>query len=1465
MRTIRRILAALLLPIAVIVAVVIGTAVAVLYTPRGRVLLARIATRWISDHVDGRVEIGAIGGNLWHHIDLRHVVVRDHAGATVLSASQLDASYLLPGVLAGRLVFGPISADSLRLHLVKRRSGRWNYEEVFHLGQGAPSGRPGPLVALNDLTVRDGGIQVDMPTTPGHPRMPVTRNGRTPEQPRIDTTADGPVRVYTFTDLGAAVRLLRISTPRHDPLLARVSDLHAEVNDPHLRITAMAGQIITAGDSLRFTFDSLGLPSTRFIGAGAVRWPHDTILYDFNGTAPRVALRDLRWIQPDFPDWEGRARVVAKSLSASRTDFALDDMVLGRGRTSATGRVTVVLDNARGLGMNRLDLALRAVPVDVLRPYLDTLPVSGTLDGHLTADGFLDGLHLGIQAAFTDSVVRGAPVSQLRADGVLHLGGPAGAVFSAFRLDQTTLALGTVHQLVPSVLIKGHLRLNGELGGPWHDAQFTGIAEHVAPDSATSRLVGKARLDTRGRVLGMAIDADLDPLSFDALRSGYPSLPTRGAVSGHLVANGNLDSLDIDADLAGDIGVVNAAGRITVDAPHFGADSLVVDLGRFDVQAALGHGTATALNGRVVVRGALDSGAPPRGMVRLALDRSRFGGATVDAVTGVVHADHGLLTVDTGSVLWSTGRVDARGTLGWAAPDSGTLRVTAMARSLAPFDSLLRAHVAVPVDTVAPHVFDGNARAEVQIAGAVNNATLSGRVDALHLIVDQWHASHLVAQFRADSFGARGFTVAVDGDTVGHTVHVADTVHVQAAGTVDSLHIAGGFAMVALDASGGGTWLRRPGASSAALDSLVLRFPHQTWRLAEPAHIGMSEGRIAVRDTLRIRNVNGSGDIRVTGTVPGDTPGAMHVSVVGLQLIDVFGVIERDTTALNGWGSLDLQLDGTREAPTFHGTAMVTGPVIGGAQLPAAEVRFDYVARQLHSQLSLWRAGDRVLTGEVTLPLDLALASRPSRKIPGTLQITGTADSVDLVLLEPIVSGIRDATGSMSFDLRGGGTWAAPRLEGAFTLRGGAMTLPSLNVRYTGIEGSARFVADSMVIDSLAVGGGTGVLHITGGLRFPELARPSMDLTLKADDFLAIDEPGYLTLRATGTARLSGPVLHPVLTGQRITVAHSVLYFTDLLTKNVVDLEDPEYAALIDTTALRRRGLGNEFSSRFLDSLRINSLGLHIDNDVWLRSAQANIELEGDLTVDKDRKVYGLTGNLSAPRGTYTLQVGPINRDFSVDQGTVQYYGAPDLDANLNVRAHHQVRTVEGDEFNVVASITGSIRDPRVSLTAPGRDYTERDLASYVLFGQSEYQLTASQQNSSYAGTAVTLALGAFGGAIQQSLVNSGIGVSTFTFRPGVAPGGVVSGSPLTQLAAGWQLGNNWFVTFDAGICLTSSSASFQQRNFGASLEYHVTRQVRLQASAEPVQSCVTNRAADVFTRLNRYQFGGDLLWQRDY
>jgi hypothetical protein len=1460
MRTVRKVLGALMAPLVIVVATVIGTVAAIVITRPGHALLARVATAYITRGAAGRVEIGGISGNIWGHIELTSVAIHDSNGVLILRSPRIAASYVLPELLAGRLVFRNVQVDSLYLHLVRLRAGHWNYEKVFHLGEGPDDGKPPGLMFFHGLAVTDGYLQVDAPTTPGPPHQPASRNGRPPAQDSVAASPDGPVRVYALRDFNARLGDVRVSTPRRDPIAVQILALRGRLNDPAITIAQMAGRILTAADTLRFVFDSASLPDSRLVGTGRVRWPHDTVMFDLALDAPRVALRDLRWIQPDFPDWTGRGHVTSRAYNGSRTDYRLDHLALGDAESSLSGTVTLQVEQVRGVGMRGVDLQLRNTPIDLLRPYLDTLPVAGGLTGHLLADGFLDAFRLGGDLVFADAMVQGAPLSHLRPDGVVHFGGKDGAVFDHFRLSQSTVALATVHALVPSVLLSGTLRLNGQLDGPWQNARFVGTAEHVAPDSATSRLIGSVRLDTRHDVLGVALDADFDPLSFTALRSGYPGLPSRGTLTGHVTANGSLDSLDLHATLAGEVGTITANGRVKVNAPNYAADSLVIDMQRLDLEAVLDTGTSSALNGRVTVTGALDSGAAPRGTLTVALDRSRFGGATVDAVTGVVHAAHGMVTVDTGDVVWSSGHVDVHGTLGWAAPDSGTLTLHAVASSLTPFDSLVRAVTGMAPDTLHPHPLDGQAEATLMIRGARDANTITGSVDGHQLVLDGWRAAAVTARLRADSLGHRGLAVEAAIDTVGVGEHVADHVSLVVGGTPDSLRIAGRVAMVAMQGSGGGTWLRGDRSSLVQLDSVSLFFPHQDWALARPARISVAGGQLTFLDTLRLRSALGGGSATISGSTPGDAAGQLDASIKGLDLLDVFGVLGRDSTALTGTGALELHLAGTRSAPTFDGTASLISPVLGDIHAPSLLTAFKYGQQQLHADVSLWRTGVKVLDGSATLPLDLALEARDTRKLPGALQIHGSADSVDLVVLAAVLPGITNPSGTLQLDLDGSGTWAAPTLTGSVAFHDGAMTIPSLNVRYAPINGIAHFIKDSLQIDSLVIGNADGNLRVAGGIRFPELAKPTLDLRLTSNDFLAINAPSFLTLRARGVVQLTGPILQPVLTGNDVQISRSVLYFADLITKNVIDLEDPENAALIDTTALHRRGLGNEFSNRFLDSLRIVNLQLRIGTEVWLRSAQANIQLDGALRVDKTRKVYALSGDLNAARGTYTLAVGPISQPFTVDQGRISFLGTADMDATLQIQAHHQVRTIDGDDFNVNAAITGTILAPKVTLSSPGRSLSDRDLVSYVLFGQPDFQVTGASQSG--ASELVSVATNAFLNGASTSVPKTSI-LTSLTVRPGANNGTV--GSGVTQFAAGLQLGPRWFVTFDAGVCLGSQATSLQKRNFGASLEYRITRELRFQAAAEPVQSCIGNRATDVFTTLNRYQLGGNFLWRRDY
>ncbi|MEO5798656.1 MAG: translocation/assembly module TamB domain-containing protein [Gemmatimonadales bacterium] len=1461
-RWVRRITAGVLLPPAVVLATIAGTAVSLLWTTPGRALSARLATSWLSNSVAGRIHIGSLGGNILNHIVLRDVTIHDSLGGVVLQAPEIEARYLLPELMAGRIVMSDLRLERPMIHLVRLQRGRWNYEEVFRVASGKPSNSAPPLVEFRNVAIHDGDIRVDAPTGPRPPKLPASRNAAPPNQPTILPGSDGLVRVYTATHFTASIPYLRLSNPAHDPILAQINSLAAELGDPKLTLKDLKGEILTAHDSLRFTLEHAELPGTTLHGGGAVRWPRDTILFDFAFDAPRVDLADLHWISPDFPDWKGSGRVVAKSSSGSRTDYTLTHLTLGAGDVSATGRLVAIVDNSRGLGMRDLDLALQNVPVSVMRPYLDTLPVAGTLNGRLLANGFLDGLTLGGDLWFADALVSGTPRSHFVINGLIHFGGAEGAVFEGFRLDESVIALGTVNRLVPSVIIPGDLHLVGHLDGSWQNARFQGTVEHRAPNAGLSRMIGTVRFDTRNTVLGLDLDADFDQLSFNALRSGYPQLAALGGLTGHVVAKGSLESLDLNADLSGEVGHIVARGRVTLMSPRFGADSLVVDLQRADIAAMTGKGTSSALNGRVVVSGTIDSLIPPRGRLTLNLDQSRVGGVTFDAVMAGFRAADGLITVDTATVLWPDGRVDAAGTIGYAAPDSGTLRITGAASSLAAFDSLARATLGVAADTLHPHTFDGLARAALTVRGALDNATVSGTFEAEELLLDSWRVSAMSGTFTADSLGAKGITLNATIDTVSMGARVVDSVHVRVSGRPDSLSLAGNARMHRAHIGGGGAWLARGDVATLQLDSLTLGLPVQQWQLVRPARMTITDRGVTLADTIAMHTVDGSGALTLLGVVPGGAAGDLTASVVGLQLSDVFNLLNAEQSTISGLASLDLHLTGTRDLPLMRGSMGVAGPVIGDVRAPMMRAVFDYEGQKLRSRLSFWRTGDPILEVDVALPLDLALAKRAERKLPGPLEITASADSVDLLVLEAFTPSIKDTRGTIALDMKATGTWAAPRLDGSFAIHEGRMTIPGLGVRYGPIEGTARFSGDSLVVDTLLMSSGQGDIDVKGGIRFVGLTQPNLDLRFNSQGFLVMDVPDYLRLRPTGTFLLRGPIQRPVLTGDG-TLSGSVLYFADLVTKRIVDLEDPENLDLVDTTAFRKQSLGAAFQSRFLDSLEIRNLTFQVGSEVWLRSSEANVQLEGQVTVNKLRKQYRLDGEFNAPRGTYTLKIGPVSRDFTIERGTVRYLGTPDLNALLDLQARHVVRTVDGEEIPIVAKIGGSILVPSLSLTSPGRSIAERDLVSYLIFGRSEFQVSGGQSNgvSQAVQTGVALLGTALSNEFQRSLANE-FGLDLFEIRPGFLNGGYTGGSNLTQLAIGRQLGAKWFVTATAGGCLGNAKQSFSGRNFGATLEYRFSKTWRAQATAEPLQSC---RTSDVFNIQSRYQLGAGLLWQKDY
>ena len=1441
------------------IAMILGVLTSMTLTPPGRDLLARTVSRGLDRIVTGQVKVGAISGSFLYDLTLENLVVRDTSGELLVDLPRVRVAYRLPNFIAGQVVLSGMQLERPTIHLIKHRNGRMNYEEVLGIGKGSKGGKS-PLVEFHNVRMNEGTLSISLPWNPPKSARTETAVDSSLQAERakpgrlIQESHEGLRRVIILADLATRVSRLQIASPDRKPFTIDLDSLATRVNDPGVTLTDAVGRVRIRGDSAVFSLSRGALPDTRFSGGGAVTWPRDTILFDFQVIAPRVNLEDLRWVSPKFPAMKGQAVLAARSESGARTAYDIRDLHLAGVLGRADGELVTITDKRRGLGVRDMNLRLTELDLDAVRPYLDTLPFNGTVTGKLAGSGFLTALDVGIEWAFRDAAVAGNPLSTIAGDGGIGASRDSGLTFTEFGVRQSDIDLGTVRRIAPAVILEGRLIAAGTLNGPLRNVRFSGTAQHQDMDRPASQLEGTVHLDTRSDVLGLDTDVSLDPLSFEGIRRAFPSLKTQGELRGPFRSRGSLERLAIDATLAGQIGSVDAHGIATLRPPRWGAENLLLRFSRLNLAALTGRDLPTSLDGELLVTGTVDSVSAPEGELRVALSRSRIRELTLDSVFAVAGLHDSLFRVDTAYAVWKGARVGGSGTLGWGGLHTGRMSFTMAADSLIAFDSLLLASTGQTRD-LGPESrpLGGTAQASVQLSGNLDTLEAAGDLLVENLEWQNIRSPRVTGAFSWIGGSRPQLTGSIASDSVAAGKWIFHRVGAQARGWADSLEWSAGTGVgTTVRADAAGRWWRRGETQVALIDSLALRLPAHRYAIDRSFAVTLTDSAPDV-SPVTMRADDGSAVIQVAGRVPGSSSGSLLVHVLGLDLQDAYGLLQRDTSGIAGAVGLDMRVGGTAEMPTLRGAATLEGGRFGNFQAPFLQGVVDYADRRLETDLLLWRTGENVLDVGATLPLDLAIRGAKKRQVDGPLSVHARGDSVDLAIVEALTPGVREVRGALSTNVNVSGTWDSPRLSGAVEIRDGAMTIPGLGVRFGGVRGRATFRGDSLVLDDVALSGGGGTLAIGGSVRLEELARPVLNLRFRANDFGAIDVRNFLTLNATGALQLEGPFFRSTLTGN-LTANSGVLYFADLVSKRIIDLEDPTIADLVDTTLIRREALGAKFQNRFLDSLTITNLGVDIGTDVWLRSAEANIQLAGQVQLSKTRQAYTPSGVLEAVRGDYTLKIGPVTRDFAVERGTVRYFG--DLNAGLDIRARHDVRAVRGEEIPVVAVITGTLYAPKVTLESTfNPPISQTDLVSYVVTGYP-----ANEAARLGFGNVVETSLSYFSSELERALIQDmGVPIDLLEIRPGVARG---TGNTLTQVAAGWQLGSKTFLRFNAGFC-PENLGQFTYNNLGASLEFRFSKEWRLLTSVEPsLQSCHQDIG---ITATNPYQIGADIRWEREF
>jgi translocation and assembly module TamB len=1473
----RRLVHALLVLLLGTVPMVLGIVVAMTATGPGRSLLARGVSRYLDTMFRGDVEVGAISGSFLFGLNIDSLTIRDTAGVIFAQVPRLEVGYSIPNFLANRIVLSGVRMVQPTIQLIKHRNGRMNYEEILRLGEGQ-GGKPSPLVELRDLQVDNGTVRIYTPwrfkdgITGEAEREAALAAERAKPGRVIEESSEGLRKVVTAEALTARLPLLRLATPQKDPLEVEIDSLAVRFSDPAVAIRDFVGRLRLKNDSLTISVVRGALPNSEFHGGGIISFPQDTILYDLALEVPRLDLKDLRWISPDFPDMVGRGNLAANNESATRSVYVLDDLHLEQGRSSIDGNVTVVLDARRGLGVRNMQVRVENLDLDVPRPYLDTLPLDGTITGNLGAHGYFDSMGVNLDLGFDDARIEGGANSTITAEGILHFGGPEGAIFDDFLISVSDFDLRSIRLVSPAVRLNGRTQLAGTLDGPWKNVVFEGRVEHRDGEGELSAIEGLVRLDTRGEVLGLETDIALDPVDFDGIRGSFPGLTLDGELTGTLRSVGDLSRLSIDADVQGDLGTIRALGYVTLLPPRLGADSLSLVFSNLNLAAIQDSALPTRLNGHALVSMTKDTLVAPEGTLSVTLDTSFVREFRLDSLRTQLAIRDSIIHLDTLEAGWGDeetgGRVSGRGTLGWSRPHTGEMAVSATATSLTPFDSLLIKLTNTRRDTTkVQEPLSGSATADLVLTGSLDSLLARGTMILQDFRWQSTRSPGAVATLEWTGGSRHRAAISLRSDSVTVGTGVYTNIGVNLAGWTDSLSWSGSLKVgERADLSGGGRWWERNQEGwILSVDTMTARLPEHTWRLIAPSDIAIGDDVLRFTD-LELHTEDGSGSLKLAGELPRNSPGRLTIEGKQIALRDIYALMQKDTTGMAGNLSLDVEFAGTAAEPTISGTGTLGDLILGDFRSPFVQGVFDYRNHRLDANLLLWRTGVQVLRVEARLPLDLALRGVERRQLPGELFIRADADSVNLALLEAFTPAIRRVQGLLRMDVEITGSWEAPRMAGSLEVIGGAATLPSLGVRYGYMNGKFDFVGDSIVVERFRTTSGPGELILSGSIKLERLTNPVLSLELEAQNFRAINNPTFLTLEASGKGKLEGPVYGAVLTGD-IVANQGELHFADLLTKRIVNLSSPEYADLIDTTLIRTRKLGADFQSVFLDSLNIRDLNLTVQDQFWLRSSDANIQLEGSVEVNKTGRTYRFDGTFTAIRGTYTLHIGFITRDFQVRRGTVRYFGTPDLNAELDIEAEHIVQA-GSDEIPIIARITGTMLIPRLSLESTIRPApSESELVSYLMFGRPSPELpgagvTDAAQQQAALETGLAYLGSALSTEIQRTLISDiGIPVDFFEIRAG--GGNIFSSQGSNQITAGWQLGTKVFFTVNAGFC--NNFSNLDRASFGTGLEYRASRSWRFQTSYEPLINCRPAGSPSNPQESYKYQFGIDALWEKEY
>lgn len=1466
----------------------------------------------------GSLRIGRLREISPDRVVAENVQLVDTAGVPVVIAKRLEGTLNVGGLFSKAIHIRRLALEGVTLDLQQDTTGRkWNLAYIIAgdtTRKTAHAPGFGDDVRVDSLVLRNGEVRTRAPWAP-HPMFTgAVRDSVIAVRDSLHDLVRTPTGLY-FERRRIAIGVARahdvvIVDVQHRPASLRLDSLAGVLSDPPVTIRQAQGQIAWTSDSLMLALTHVALPNSRGTAVGTVAWNQPgPVHYDVRVHAD-AGLSDLQWIWNVLPsEGRGTSAVRLRTLAdAWETEYTLDSLDVTSGPSRVRGAIAITSRPA-DLLLHQVDLRFTPLHSDLLRRLsYDAVPASvhGTLAGRLVArtGGTLTAFKIDLlDGRFVDANVptRGGAdpaISSLTMRGMVSMGARPRAwdlIAQDVRID-----LRSVRALAPSAppvdgIISGGVTVRA---ADLTSADLTGIGltwTDVSGNVSTIRGSARTRFDRAP--LALTADLQLDPVSMRALARVDTTLPVRASLAGRVTLDGTLDSLQWSAllhpVLATDSTAAPAGGSVALR----GSASLSTtgwrgtasgSLEAFDLAEWLGRRDVprTALSGTVQL-----SAQGPRDTLTTRADstlvRAIQGGGDValhQAASGdrpafdlLASATLGRerLIVDSASLLLGGMRATARGAVGRMAPRIDTLEVSLRADSIEAALPELRRLAAMiqPVDSalagslraLVTDTLRGDASLSGYVTGNFDRLDATAALGAREVQVGAIHVGRIVGSARATDVTHRA---AFEGAASADEVRGLGAVRIQTASfrvaeastdsgrlvfdvsTDDEAHLVvrGGYA-----AQGARTVVQ--------LDSIALTYDQAAWRALQPLRLVTDAGSVSL-EPVSLRS-NQGGELAVQATIPKTGPVAGAVRLVRFPVGEVAALLA-GTPPFEGTLSGDASLSGVREAPVIGWN--ITGDSLGviGYRLPPVITTGQYADKRLVANAVLRDSLGGAVRAQGQLPMDLRLAAVDKRLLSDVITGEVVADSLRLQALPLQVEGMSRLRGVLTGRLGLSGTVDRPVADGTMQLDGVSASLDALGVAPSDGRIVLRARADSLVLESLRIrsGGVSDTLGAQGVLRFAanEPMRVQVDVT--ANNFAAARQRDGTELTIGGRMNVRGELKRPVVSGA-LVVPRANLVVNPLGARTALDLNTDAARALLGADEVPVAETAAQSLARLGALVTVENARVDLGQEVWVQTPEARVRLTGGLGIAMSGDRLALEGEITTNRGQYRLDLGVVNRSFSIDSGRVRFYGQAAIPPTLDINATNVVRATGGSEIPVRVHIGGTYDVPVLTLSSTDPLYAsapESEIISLLVFGAPTFALDGQRQSTVQAVSGVLLPTvgGLAEGKLQQWLPK----LSTLQIQTGNGQDQAqLSATRLLDnlsISAGKQIGDKTFLRVNTGVCRGTGDVTGGSRLWaGLAAEYRVGPTVFAQVGVDPGAAPCTRLGGD---QLPRRQFGFDLF-----